>query len=358
MQGGGHSPATHDFGLGADQVLEAQVVLASGELVTASPCENPDLLFAIRGGGPSTYGVVVSTTIKAWPNTRIVAQQLSIAPLTPADIQSFMAALAIIHQAYPDLLDGGFSGYGSWSIATPTPLFANFTAGYTHKVAKFSGDLEAAKSISSALISSLEVYKESLFINKTYYSFPTYQEYYSKLSGVVGPVGTSAALGSRLLDRKALTGNPTKLKATLQTLAGEATEYTSNNVVLVGGGQVFKDAQDPYSGVNPAWRQTYVHSIVARGWAPGSDAATQEAVHHDITFRKMQAMRNLAPDTGSYMNEGDYEDPEYLQDFYGKNLKRLSDIQRRYDPHDVFYCPTCIGSERWIATGNGTLCRH
>ena len=49
MQGGGHSPATHDFGLGADQVLEAQVVLASGEIVTASACQNQDLFFAIRG---------------------------------------------------------------------------------------------------------------------------------------------------------------------------------------------------------------------------------------------------------------------------------------------------------------------
>lgn len=62
MQGGGHSPATHDFGLGADQVLEAQVVLANGKIVTASPCQNSDLLFAIRGGGGGTYGVVVSTT--------------------------------------------------------------------------------------------------------------------------------------------------------------------------------------------------------------------------------------------------------------------------------------------------------
>ncbi|KAH6949764.1 hypothetical protein BKA56DRAFT_506587, partial [Ilyonectria sp. MPI-CAGE-AT-0026] len=55
MQGGGHGPASHTFGLGADQVLEAEVVLANGTLVTANACQNQDLYFAIRGGGAGTY---------------------------------------------------------------------------------------------------------------------------------------------------------------------------------------------------------------------------------------------------------------------------------------------------------------
>jgi FAD/FMN-containing dehydrogenase len=75
MQGGGHGPASHEYGLGADQVLEATVVLANGSIVTASPCEHSDLYFAIRGGGGGTYGVVVSTTIKAHPNNNLIAQR-------------------------------------------------------------------------------------------------------------------------------------------------------------------------------------------------------------------------------------------------------------------------------------------
>ena len=112
-QGGGHSPASRQFGLGADQILEAQVVLASGNIVTANACHNSDLFFAIRGGGGGSYGVVISTTVKAYPTTPVVAQVFAMAPLTDGNIPQFMDALATIYGSYPDLNDGGFSGYGS-----------------------------------------------------------------------------------------------------------------------------------------------------------------------------------------------------------------------------------------------------
>ncbi|WP_423776854.1 FAD-binding protein [Bacillus velezensis] len=89
FQGGGHSPASRDYGLGADQILEAEVVLANGEIITANSCHNQDIYFAIRGGGGGTYGVVVSTIIKAYPTTSISAQTLAVAPLTDADIPVF-----------------------------------------------------------------------------------------------------------------------------------------------------------------------------------------------------------------------------------------------------------------------------
>ncbi|KAI7152230.1 putative MFS monosaccharide transporter [Hortaea werneckii] len=43
MQADGHDPESRNYGVGADQVLEAQVVLFDGHLVAANPCENPDI---------------------------------------------------------------------------------------------------------------------------------------------------------------------------------------------------------------------------------------------------------------------------------------------------------------------------
>lgn len=83
MQGGGHGPASREFGLGADQVLSARVVLADGCIITASPCENQDIYFAIRGGGPGTYGVVLSTVIKAWPMVDAKVQSVAPHPCRP-----------------------------------------------------------------------------------------------------------------------------------------------------------------------------------------------------------------------------------------------------------------------------------
>jgi len=357
MQGGGHSPATHDFGLGADQVLEAQVVLASGKTVTVNPCQNPDIFFAIRGGGPSSYGIVVGTVIKAHPTNKVAAQIFGFAPLTPNDMPAFMVALSIVHQAYPNLSDSGFSGYGSWSVYSPTPLVGNYSTGFIHTIANFGKTAAQAEALFASTAAQLKKYNgTSLYMTSRYLSFPTYVDYYNTLSGIVTPVGQTAALGSRFLGRKALTGSVTALNTMLKTIAGTPEQATSNNIIFVGGGQVFADAADPYSGANPAWRETYVHNIVARGWAPGSSNATIQGVYDDITNVKTQAMKNLAPDTGCYMNEADRFDPDYLKDFYGAHLGKLSEIKGKYDPQGVFYCPTCVGSESYEVQASGQIC--
>ncbi|KAK0609456.1 hypothetical protein B0T14DRAFT_572149 [Immersiella caudata] len=67
---GGHGALTSKIGLGSDQVLSINVVTADGQVLTASPEMNHDLWWALRGGGPSTYGVVTSVVMKAYPTIR------------------------------------------------------------------------------------------------------------------------------------------------------------------------------------------------------------------------------------------------------------------------------------------------
>ncbi|CAJ0824710.1 13423_t:CDS:2 [Entrophospora sp. SA101] len=66
---GGFGIQSRKYGVAGDFVVEAEVILANGTIVTASDSSNPDLFWALRGGGGGTFGIVTQwklKTIQAW----------------------------------------------------------------------------------------------------------------------------------------------------------------------------------------------------------------------------------------------------------------------------------------------------
>jgi len=62
-------------GIASDKMVSTEMVLANGEIVTASANENPDLFWACRGGAGGNFGINTSFTLETFPVDRCVEFQ-------------------------------------------------------------------------------------------------------------------------------------------------------------------------------------------------------------------------------------------------------------------------------------------
>ena len=89
--GGGLSYLSNQYGLSVDGFRELEVVLPSGEIVTANSGSYPDLFFAMRGGGGNAYGIVTKYTVEARPTGTFHSGNI-IYPLGPLAARANQAA--------------------------------------------------------------------------------------------------------------------------------------------------------------------------------------------------------------------------------------------------------------------------
>lgn len=63
------------------------------------------------------------------------------------------------------------------------------------------------------------------------------------------------------------------------------------------------------------------------------------------------------PLTTTTKPQGDPYQPNWQQTFYGANYQHLRSIKAKYDPNDIFYATTAVGSDEWQVEAPGVLCR-
>src|SRR4029079_9818280 len=139
--GGGVGHLTRKCGLSIDNLLSADVVLANGKFVKANADENPDLFWALRGGG-GNFGVVTSFTFKLHPIDTVYAGPMLYELSEAADVMKWYRDLI---PTAPDELNGFFA----FLAVPPAPPFPE----HLHRrkmcgvVWCYSGDLSKAEKV-------------------------------------------------------------------------------------------------------------------------------------------------------------------------------------------------------------------
>ncbi|KAJ0165266.1 putative FAD-linked oxidoreductase [Colletotrichum tanaceti] len=343
IQGGGHSALSTRFGLGADQTLAFQVVTADGSTVVASPARNPDLYWALSGGGGGTFGVVTGVTVRAHDAADTLvggaAFQLLAATTTP---DRFAAAVAKFHELLPAMTDHGafavFLHNAQFLVLRPLTVW-NATAAHVRDVV-LGPFVHALADIGIAL--------------PVAYSELSYRDHYATHMGPLPQGNLEVAryqFGGRLIPRAVLEADNDGYQRVVRNL-------TANGVLLAGSvGRYEKPAGAPENAVHPAWRRAVMQLQLITNWDDAAPRADMEAAQRRMTEEFMPLIQSVTPGSASYMNEADFRQPDWQTAFFGDNYARLLAVKNKWDPESLFYVLKGVGSEAWNVAPDGRMCR-
>ncbi|RAL17380.1 FAD-dependent oxidoreductase [Aspergillus homomorphus CBS 101889] len=336
-QGGGHSALSSRYGLAADQVLAWEVVTGAGEFVTATrDNEYKDLYWALSGGGGGTYGVVVAMTSKLHASTPTSGLNLT---FTNEGISqdTFFEAVTLYHTLLPSLVDAGVMSV--WYFTNTT--FA---------ISPLTGPGVPVETLRS-LVKPFEAGLAKLGITYTLAAkeFDTYLEQFNTMEAEIA-VG-KAQYGGWLVPRQVVTQNTTALTAAYRQIVEDGATF-----IGVGLNVNRSVAGDVDNAVLPAWREALIDTTLTTPWE--WDAREQMIEEQrKMTDEYLPLLEDLSPQSGAYMNEGNFRQPSWKKAFYGVNYDRLLQVKNKYDPYGLFYASAAVGSDVWTEHQDGRLCR-
>src|ERR1700761_569730 len=193
-QTGGHSPISDFYGLGSDQFLEFKVVTADGNLKVANKVSNPDLFWALRGGGGSTFGVVVEATVKAYPTVPITVTGFWINS-TERSGDGLWDAYSYLHTQFPKIVRDGVSGYYY--------LYPNALKATMLHPANISGKANADK-FWQPYLEKLATFKNMKKAQVEFMEYGSYKEYFDARFGKIDGLeecATSSMAGMGMMKR-------------------------------------------------------------------------------------------------------------------------------------------------------------
>ncbi len=373
-QGGGFGSFSKRYGTAAASLLEAEIVTADGKIRVVNARRDPELLWALKGGGGGSFGVVTRLTLATHEAPKIgggfgvtikASDDAAFRRLIGAFLDLYTEQLfndhwgeqvafkrdnslkvsmvtqdlddAAVLAAWKPLLDAVGGSKGEWRYASEPDVgstaFHNWWDVAARRARKSTSmryderpDAPAIQgwwSGDSDQVSAFMHGYDSVWLPETL------------LQADQRPRLTDALFAaSRHFDvslhfNKGLAGGPAEaLERSRKTATNhDVVSAFALAIIATGGPPKFYD----------------------RLGLPSSDASgrrSAEAIRAAAT-----ALRVAAPTAGSYISEADYFNANWRRDFWGANYPRLRRVKAKYDPGGLFFVHHGVGSEDWSADG-------
>jgi FAD/FMN-containing dehydrogenase len=306
--GGGHGYLTRKCGLTIDNLMSADVVLADGRLVHASEEENPDLLWALRGGG-GNFGVVTSFEYRLHPIHTVVAGPM----FWPMD--ELETTLRWYREWSPNAPDDAYAFYLTAEVPAGEPFPPEI---HGRKVCGLLWCWAGPQEEADAVIQEARDVAEPLFEFTGPMPYPTLQ---SMFDGLYPP-------GDQWYWKGDLVREISDEAIAEHARHGEVPNAKSTMHLYPVDGAVHRIAPD-----ETAWRHRDAHwSMVIAGVDP--DPGRVETI--ETWARDYWAAVHPHTVGGAYINFMMEEGQDRIRATYGDNYPRLQEVKARYDPDNFF----------------------
>ncbi|MGH6890434.1 MAG: FAD-binding oxidoreductase [Rhizomicrobium sp.] len=369
VQSGGFGSFSKNFGTAAASLIEAEIVTANGAVHTVNACTNPDLFWAIKGGGGGSWGVVTKLTLRthnlppwfgsAWGTVkaksddayrRLLAQFVDYyarrlcnphwgEKILPAPDNTL--ELSMVFQGTDKTQpERDWKPFFDWVKSRPQDFAITDELGARATEARHWWDVAGNPSMTADKRSGA----------------PPWHGWWNGDEAEVGLFihgYDSTWLPASLLAPE----RQPALVAALFAASRHKKLYVQFNKGLAGApAEAVAAAKD--TATNPAVRDAFCLVIVADGERPAypgfprppidMGAAQKDARKIDAAIAEL---RKVAPAAGSYVSESNYFNASWQKEYFGGNYPRLRAIKRGYDPDGLFFVHHGVDSEDWSADG-------
>jgi FAD/FMN-containing dehydrogenase len=370
VQSGGFNSFSKAFGTAAAGLLEAEIVTADGQVRVVNPRKDPDLFWAIQGGGGGTFGVVTRVTLRTHPLPRyfgvawgrikarsdagfaqLIAhfmhfyqerlfnahwgEHVNIGPdrvlelnmicqgLDPDQVRAIWESFFVWIKQSPDLFDVlSPLGCDAWPARSwwdgqknPHTMTVDPRPGAPAHHAWSKGD--------QGELSILLHGYDSLWLSESLLQPDRRQD----LCGALHAASRHQVV--RLFFGKGLAGASREVRAAARRTATNPAAADAFALVIIADGEKASDAALAGHAADAQHARDNAKAIALAG----------------------ATLRRIAPEAGSYVSESNYFNDNWQRDYWGRNYPRLLAVKSKYDPAGLFFVYHGVGSEGWSNDG-------